>query len=179
MYQDKLEILVDREKIAEKVQELGQLISKDHQFIDQPLVVIGILKGALTFTADLIRAMSIPIQLEFITASSYGMGDETSGKVQITHKSFEDLKDRHILLVDDITDSGRTFKELGKLLEAYEPADIRYCALLDKPSRREVAMKADYRGFAIPNAFVVGYGLDYAERYRELPDIQIIVNDEE
>lgn len=178
MNQDKLEILIAREKIAEKVQELGTLISKDYQDIDQPLVVIGVLKGALPFVADLIRSLSIPIELEFIVASSYGDGDESTGKVRITYQSFEDLKGREILLVDDITDSGRTFKELGEALEAYEPAGIRYCALLDKPSRRAVAMKADYRGFAIPNAFVVGYGLDYAGRHRELADICIVTEED-
>lgn len=172
------EVLIDREKIAEKVQELGRTISKDFEELNEPLIVVGVLKGALLFVADLIRAMDIPVELEFIVASSYGDSDESSGDVRIGYKSFESLKDRSILLVDDITDSGRTFRDLGEALQAYEPKEVRFCALLDKPSRRAVSMKADYIGFSIPNAFVVGYGLDFAGRYRELADIAVVKTEE-
>lgn len=174
MNHTKIKTLIPRADIAGKVKEMGIEISDTYRQINEPLVVISVLKGAMVFTADLIRAMNVPVQLEVLVASSYGSGSESSGKVSITYKSFENLKDRHVLVVDDITDSGRTFRDIGDQLMAFEPASVRFCAFLDKPSRREVTLKADFIGFSIPNEFVVGYGLDFAGYYRELPDVAIV-----
>lgn len=178
MNHTKLKTLIPQADIAGKVKELGAQISDTYRHIEEPLVVISVLKGAMLFTADLIRALNIPVQLEVLVASSYGDGSESSGKVEITYRSFESLKNRHVLVVDDITDSGRTFRDIGDGLQKYEPASIRFCAFLDKPSRREVTLKADYIGFSIPNEFVVGYGLDFAGYYRELPDVAIVSDGE-
>lgn len=178
MDKGKLKILVPRADIAIKVQELGRDISDTYRNIEEPVVVVSVLKGSLVFTADLIREINVPVQLETLVASSYGDGSESSGKVRIEYKSFDDLKDRHVLLVDDISDSGRTFQSIAEQLQAYEPASIRFCAFLDKPSRRAVTLKPDFIGFSIPNEFVVGYGLDFAGYYRELPDVAVVIPEE-
>lgn len=173
-------ILVSREQIAEKVQAMGAKITEDYRDKgDKKLVIISILKGAIPFTADLIRCIDLPLQLEAIVASSYGSGTTTSGTVELKYQSFKDLTDCNVILVDDIIDSGYTLQAIGKTIQAFQPASVAYCTFLSKPSRREAEINIDYLGFEIPDKFVIGYGLDFDGRYRELPDITYIETNEE
>jgi len=166
------EILLTPEDIARRVQELGAEITRDYQ--GKELVVIGILKGALPFMADLIRQIKVPLRYDLMAVSSYGDSTRTSGAVQILKDIEMGLEDQHVLVVEDIIDTGLTLKYLVSNLQARCPASLKICTLLDKPSRREVDIHPDYNGFVIPDHFVVGYGLDYAERFRELPMIGIL-----
>ena len=167
-------ILISREDIAKKVKEMGQQITEDYKDQDKPLVVISVLKGAIPFTADLIRAIDLPLRLEVLVASSYGSGTVSSGKVNIKYKSFDDLSGCNVILVDDIIDSGYTLQAIGQTMENFNPAHVAYCTFLNKPERRKSDLKVDYMGFDIPDKFVIGYGLDYDSKYRELPDIEYI-----
>lgn len=167
-------ILISREDIAKKVKEMGQQITEDYKDQDKPLVVISVLKGAIPFTADLIRAIDLPVRLEVLVASSYGSGTVSSGKVNIKYKSFDDLSGCNVILVDDIIDSGYTLQAIGQTMEDFNPAHVAYCTFLNKPERRKSDLKVDYMGFDIPDKFVIGYGLDYDSKYRELPDIEYI-----
>ena len=167
-------ILISREDIAKKVKEMGQQITEDYKDQDKPLVVISVLKGAIPFTADLIRAIDLPLRLEVLVASSYGSGTVSSGKVNIKYKSFDDLSGCNVILVDDIIDSGYTLQAIGQTMEDFNPAHVAYCTFLNKPERRKSDLKGDYMGFDIPDKFVIGYGLDYDSKYRELPDIEYI-----
>jgi hypoxanthine phosphoribosyltransferase len=167
-------ILISREDIAKKVKEMGQQITEDYKDQDKPLVVISVLKGAIPFTADLIRAIDLPLRLEVLVASSYGSGTVSSGKVNIKYKSFDDLSGCNVILVDDIIDSGYTLQAIGQTMEDFNPAHVAYCTFLNKPERRKSDLKVDYMGFDIPDKFVIGYGLDYDSKYRELPDIEYI-----
>ena len=137
-------------------------------------MVISVLKGAIPFTADLIRAIDLPLRLEVLVASSYGSGTVSSGKVNIKYKSFDDLSGCNVILVDDIIDSGYTLQAIGQTMEDFNPAHVAYCTFLNKPERRKSDLKVDYMGFDIPDKFVIGYGLDYDSKYRELPDIEYI-----
>lgn len=167
-------ILISREDIAKKVKEMGQQITEDYKDQDKPLVVISVLKGAIPFTADLIRAIDLPLRLEVLVASSYGSGTVSSGKVNIKYKSFDDLSGCNVILVDDIIDSGYTLQAIGQTMEDFNPAHVAYCTFLNKHERRKSDLKVDYMGFDIPDKFVIGYGLDYDSKYRELPDIEYI-----
>lgn len=167
-------ILISREDIAKKIKEMGQQITEDYKDQDKPLVVISVLKGAIPFTADLIRAIDLPLRLEVLVASSYGSGTVSSGKVNIKYKSFDDLSGCNVILVDDIIDSGYTLQAIGQTMEDFNPAHVAYCTFLNKPERRKSDLKVDYMGFDIPDKFVIGYGLDYDSKYRELPDIEYI-----
>ena len=167
-------ILISREDIAKKVKEMGQQITEDYKDQDKPLVVISVLKGAIPFTADLIRAIDLPLRLEVLVASSYGSGTVSSGKVNIKYKSFDDLSGCNVILVDDIIDSGYTLQAIGQTMEDFNPAHVAYCTFLNKPERRKSDLKVDYMGFDIPDKVVIGYGLDYDSKYRELPDIEYI-----
>ena len=167
-------ILISREDIAKKVKEMGQQITEDYKDQDKPLVVISVLKGAIPFTADLIRAIDLPLRLEVLVASSYGSGTVSSGKVNIKYKSFDDLSGCNVILVDDIIDSGYTLQAIGQTMEDFNPAHVAYCTFLNKPERRKSDLKVDYMGVDIPDKFVIGYGLDYDSKYRELPDIEYI-----
>ena len=158
-------------QIQARIKELGQEISKDFRTLEKP-VVIGVMKGGFCFLADLVRQINIesPLQIEFVRLSSYGSGTESSGNVQAPYLDLPNIKRRHILVVEDIIDSGRTAKFfLDYLRDQFDPQTLKLAAFLDKPSRRVVPMEADYTGFKIEDLFVVGYGLDYAENYRELP----------
>lgn len=166
------EILLTPEQIATRVQELGAEITADYQ--GKELMVIGILKGALPFMADLIRQIKIPLKYDLMAVSSYGASTRTSGAVQILKDIEMELEGRHVLVVEDIIDTGLTLKYLLNNLKARHPSSLKVCTLLDKPSRREVEIRPEYNGFAIPDRFVVGYGLDYAERFRELPMIGVL-----
>src|ERR1700730_12388802 len=163
--------MIDSARITRRVRRLGRQISEAYADIETPLVMLVILKGATVFTVDLLRSLSIPAELEFVRAASYGAGPATSGRVRLAHMMQGTFADRHVLLVEDIVDSGRTAEAVTKRVRQMRPASLRLAALLDRPARRVVEVKIDFRGFVIPDRFVIGYGLDYAGLYRELPDI--------
>jgi hypoxanthine phosphoribosyltransferase len=169
---DKTKVIITREEIAKKIDELAAEIRRDYK--DKNPILIGVLKGSFVFLSDLARAMNIPVEVDFIRVSSYGAGKESSGKIKLVKDVETPIKDRHILVVEDIVDRGLTVRFLLDYLSFRKPASLKLCALFDKPSRRKVEVPIDYRGFTIPDAFVVGYGLDYSEQYRYLPDLCIL-----
>jgi hypoxanthine phosphoribosyltransferase len=161
------EILVQPDELSHRVRELGAQISGDYAGRD--LLLIGVLKGAVFFLADLMRHIDVPCEVDFMAVSSYGSSTDTSGVVRILKDLDAPLEGRHVLIVEDIVDSGLTLQYLMRTLETRGPASLEVCALLTKPERRLVEMPARYVGFEIPDKFAIGYGLDYAERYRNLP----------
>jgi hypoxanthine phosphoribosyltransferase len=161
------EILVQPDELAHRVRELGEEISRD--YAGRELLLIGVLKGAVFFLADLMRHIDVPCEVDFMAVSSYGSSTDTSGVVRILKDLDAPLEDRHVLIVEDIVDSGLTLQYLMRTLETRGPASLEVCALLTKPERRLVETPARYVGFEIPDKFAIGYGLDYAERYRNLP----------
>ncbi len=165
-------ILVSENEIDERVSELAEQITKDYE--GKNLFVIGVLKGSFIFMADLVRKIQLPCQIDFMAVSSYGGNTKTTGAVKITKDLNADIEGKDVLIVEDILDSGRTLNYLINYFRNRHPASVRICTLLDKPERREVPLTADYSGFDIPNRFVVGYGLDYDERYRNLPYIGVL-----
>lgn len=167
-----LRVLISEEDLKKRVAELGRQISADYQG-REPLLV-SVLRGSYIFMADLTRAVDCFCQIDFMAVSSYGKGTESSGQVKIIKDLSESIEGRDVIVVEDILDSGNTLHYLFQLLQARHPASIRLAALLDKPSRRTKPVKADYVGFEVPDEFVVGYGLDYNERYRNLPYIGIL-----
>lgn len=168
----KIKVLVDRETIKDKVQELGKKISGDYE--GQELVLIGVLKGGFMFLADLMREITIPIDMDFIAVSSYGESTQSSGIVRIIKDTDIDVKGKHVLIVEDLVDTGLTLRYLKDLFRTREPLSVRVCTAFDKPSRRKVNIGIEYRGIEVPDEFIVGYGLDYAGKYRNLPDICVI-----
>jgi hypoxanthine phosphoribosyltransferase len=166
------EVLVDQAQIQERVRVLGETISREYQGRD--LLLVSVLKGSIVFMADLIRAISIPHEIDFMATSSYGSGVSSSGVVRILKDLNHSIEGRNIVVVEDIIDSGHTLSYLLRILQERQPASIRILTLLDKPDRREVDVPVDWIGFSIPNAFVVGYGLDYNEIYRNLPYIGVL-----
>ncbi len=166
------EILFDEEAIARKVKELADGISRDYAGKD--LLLVSILKGAVVFTADLMRLITIPVAVDFICASSYGMSTEASQKIHIKKDLDTEITGKHVLLVDTIVDTGETINYLIKMLSERKPSSLKTVALLDKKSRRTVDVPIAYRGFEIPDKFVVGYGLDCAQQYRNLPYIAAV-----
>jgi hypoxanthine phosphoribosyltransferase len=166
------EVLIDRETLANRVAELGAEISADYEGRD--LLLIGVLKGAVFFMADLMRHLTVPCEVDFMAISSYGDATDSSGIVRILKDLDINIEGRHVLVVEDIIDSGLTLSYLIRNLESREPATLEVCALLTKPSRREIDVPVRYVGFEIPNKFVVGYGLDFAERYRNLPYVGVL-----
>jgi len=169
---EKQEVLINQQQIIEKVKELGLQISKDYQ--GKELIVVGILKGAIIFLSDLIRSIEVPLTLDFMAVSSYGAGTSSSGAVRILKDLECSVEGKHLLVVEDIVDTGLTLKYLLDNLKARGPASIRICTFLDKPSRRLIPVQPDYNGFAIPDRFVVGYGLDFNEQYRHLPYVAVL-----
>jgi hypoxanthine phosphoribosyltransferase len=167
------EILIDEETLAARVTELGAEVSADYQGRD--LLLIGVLKGAVFFMADLMRHLTVPCEVDFMAISSYGDSTDSSGIVRILKDLDINIEGRHVLVVEDIIDSGLTLSYLMRNLESREPASLEVCALLTKPARREIDVPVRYVGFEIPNKFVVGYGLDFAERYRNLPYVAALV----
>lgn len=165
-------ILVSREKIKTRVAELGIELSEHYQGKD--VTIVSILSGALIFTADLIRSCDFPTRLDCLRAESYGNATAAQTPPRITNPLKTDIKDHHVLVVDDILDSGNTLKAIIAHLEKLFPASLKTCVLLDKPARHEKSFSADFCGFSIPDQFVVGYGLDFAERYRSLPCIGVL-----
>jgi len=164
-----LEVLISRKQIAEGVARIGQQITRD--FAGESVVLVGVLRGACLFLSDLARQIELEATFDFIAVRSYGTQKESAGEVQLIKDVTTPLEDKNIILVEDILDTGLTFTFLQKLLQARNPRTLKFAALLDKPSRRKMPVQADYVGFQIPDKFVVGYGLDYAERFRNLPDI--------
>src|ERR1700687_4427421 len=177
-----LKILVSREQIANRVAEMGAQISKD--FAGEPVILVGVLKGATIFLSDLARHIDLDSTFDFIGVSSYGnrptptqelkSGWDSTGEVKLTKDVDQSMKDRNGILVEDILDTGLTMTYLKKMLLARQPRSLKVAALLDKPSRRKLPLEGNHCGFKIPDEFVVGYGLDYAEKYRNLPDICIV-----
>ena len=163
--------MISATRIARRVRQLGKQISETYADIETPLVMVVILKGATVFAADLLRSLSIPAELEFVRASSYHGGTTSSGRLQLAHMVDGPLVGRHVLLVEDIVDSGLTVNVITKRIRRMGPASLRIAALLDRPARRVVDVKIDFCGFVIPDRFVIGYGLDYAGLYRERPHI--------
>lgn len=172
MHDDILEVLVSEEQLKEKVTELGAQISRDYEGKD--LLLVSILKGAVVIMADIMRAVTIPCAIDFMQVSSYGSGTTSSGLVKIIKDLDQDLSGKDLLIVEDVLDTGITLSNLVPMLKLRNPNSVKICAILDKPSRRKADIKADYTGFEIPDAFVVGYGLDYDEKYRNLPYVGIL-----
>ena len=170
------EILFSEEDILNRVAELGEQISADYK--DKNLYVISLLRGSFVFTADLVRKMDIPVKIDFIVTSSYGYETETSGTVEIASYIEEDLTGHHVLIVDDIVDSGLTMKKVIEYLETKKPSSIKNCVLLDKPERRQLKLVPDYIGFTIPNKFVGGYGLNYGDHYRNIPYVFAVTDED-
>lgn len=165
-------ILVSQEELEAKVEELATQIAED--YVDKDPVFLGILKGSFVFMADLMRKINIYCDIDFMAVSSYGNKSTTSGAVKINKDLSQNIEGRHVIIIEDILDSGVTLSYLKKYLLNRNPESIKICTLLDKPARRKTDIKADYFGFDIPDEFVVGYGLDYAERYRNLPFIGVL-----
>jgi hypoxanthine phosphoribosyltransferase len=172
IHRDVEEVLLTEQQIHDRVAQLGQQLAED--YAGRSPVLVSVLKGSIIFMADLIRATPIPLSLDLMEVSSYGSGTETSGQVRILKDLSSSIQDRDVIVVEDIIDTGLTLNYLLRYLGERHPASIRICCLLDKPARRLADIEIDYRGFTIPDRFVVGYGLDYDERYRNLPYVGVL-----
>lgn len=172
MNNDIKEVLISTDALAARVRELGEQISAD--YAGRSILMVGVLRGAVIFMADLARAISRPVAIDFIAVSSYGASTHSSGVVRIIKDLDEDVAGKHLLIVEDIIDSGLTLKYLYDNLLSRNPASVKICTLLSKPSRRKVDVPVAYNGFTIPDYFAVGYGLDYAEKYRNLPYVGVL-----
>ena len=168
------EVLCSEEAIKQRLSELGREITEKYE--GKKLYVVSLLKGSFIFTADLVREIKIPVKINFMTTSSYGHSEETSGNVEIVTDLDEDLTEYDILIVDDITDSGLTMKFVKEHLERKNPRSVNCCVLLDKPDRRQVELEPTYVGFTIPDKFVVGYGLNYGDYYRNIPYVFVVTD---
>jgi hypoxanthine phosphoribosyltransferase len=162
-------LFLSRQEIAQTIESLAAEITRDYR--DKNPVLIGILKGSFIFMADLVRMLDFPLELEFITVSSYGRGRSTPGQLKVIQGLRCPVKNRHVLIVEDIVDTGNTTAFLLDYLGKKKPASVKLCVLTDKPSRRQTEVNIDYLGFSVPDKFIVGYGIDYDEKYRNLPDI--------
>ena len=172
MEQDMQQILFTQDQVAARVQELAAQITRD--YAGKTPLVVGVLRGSFIFMADLVRHLDLPLTLDFMAASSYGAGTSSSGQVEIKKDISSSIEDYHVIIVEDILDSGNTLYYLLDVLKLRKAASIRICTLLDKPERRAKPIQADYTGFVVPDAFVVGYGLDYNQQYRNLPYIGVL-----
>ncbi len=172
MLQDIERILISEEALQARIKELGAQVAQD--YADKEPIFIGVLKGVVNFFKDMVTATPIRCQYDFMAVSSYGSGTSTSGNVQLLKDISTDIKGRHVIILEDILDSGLTLKFVRERLLTMEPASLKICTLLDKPERRKVDIHADYIGFTVPNEFVVGYGLDYEEFYRNLPFVGVL-----
>lgn len=171
----KLRLLIRREEVEAAVRRLAAEITRDYR--DRNPVLIGILKGSFMFMADLVRYLDFPLEVEFIRLSSYGKGKETSGVIRVVQGLCHQVKGRDLLVVEDIVDSGLTISSLLNYLKMRKPASIKLCVLTDKPARRKVPITIDYLGFTVPDKFIVGCGLDWCEKFRNLPDIWVLEED--
>ena len=174
--EDKIRVLLSEEEVDRTIQEIGAQISKDYE--GRSIHLICILKGGIFFTCELAKRITVPVSLDFMSVSSYGSGTKSSGIVRIVKDLDEPLDGKDVLIVEDIIDSGRTLSYLIEILHKRNPKSIRLCTLLDKPERRVADVKVDYVGFNIPDEFVVGYGLDYDQKYRNLPYIGVVEAEE-
>lgn len=172
MQRDIKEILISKEELNEKVKQLGERISEDYK--GKELVLVGVLRGGFIFLADLVREITIPVDIDFISVSSYGASTKSSGVVRIMKDIDININGKHVLIVEDLVDTGLTLKYLKELLKTRGPASVKICTALDKPSRRAVEIEVEYDGITIPDEFVIGYGLDYAGKYRNLPDVCVL-----
>lgn len=168
----KLKVLISREELKVKTEELARRISTDYKGKD--LLLVGVLKGGFMFLSDLCRHLDIPVSIDFISVSSYGNSTVSSGVVRILKDIDYDITDKHVLIVEDLIDTGLTLTYLKDLFAAKQCASVKICTILDKPSRRKVNLDVDYQGIIIPDEFVIGYGLDYMEKYRNLPDVCVV-----
>lgn len=173
---ENISVLLSEERVLARIGELAEQISRD--FAGKELKLICILKGSIFFTTELAKRISLPVKLDFMSVSSYGDKTESSGRVKIVKDLDESVENEHVLVIEDIVDSGRTLSFLLELLKSRRPASLSLCTLLDKPDRRVVEVNVDYTGFEIPDEFVVGFGLDYAQRYRALPYVGVLRMDE-
>lgn len=176
---EEIKELISEEQVNARIKELGERISKD--YAGKSVHLVCILKGACLFMCELAKRIEVPVSMDFMTVSSYGSGTKSTGVVRIRKDLDDPIKDLHVLIVEDIVDSGRTLAYLGEVFRDRGCASVRTCTLLDKPERRVVDLKVDYTGFEIPDQFVVGYGMDYDQRYRDLPFIGVVnfVEDEQ
>jgi len=172
VFQQQLKILISCDEIAKAVSRLAREIERDYQ--DRQPLLIGVLKGSFMFMADLIRQLDLPLDLDFVRLSSYDAARESSGKVEVVHETKTPVKDRDVLVVEDIVDTGITVSFLLDYLKSKQPASLKVCTLTDKPSRRRIQVPIDYRGFTVSNKFIVGYGLDCDQKFRNLPDIHTL-----
>ena len=170
--QDKISVLIPEEKVNAKIKELGEQISRDYE--GKEVHIICILKGGVFFACELAKRITVPVSLDFMQVSSYGNQTKSTGVVRIKKDLDDTMEGKHVIIAEDIIDSGKTLHYLIPVLEQRNPASIKLCAMLNKPDRREVDVKIDYLGFDIPDEFVVGYGLDYAQKYRNLPYIGVV-----
>ncbi len=168
------DVLISRDELQAMCQRLGEQISKD--YAGQEIILIGVLKGAYVFLADLSRYITVPVRIDFMSMSSYGSGTRSSGIVKILKDVDQDITGKHVVIVEDIIDSGLTLNKLMELLSTRNPASIALCTAFDKPSRRQIDIEVKYRGLEIPNEFIVGYGLDFNGDYRNLPDVCILAD---
>ena len=174
---EKVHVLISEEDVDKRIQEVGDQISKD--YAGKQVHLVCVLKGGVFFLCELAKRITVPVSLDFMSVSSYGNETKSTGVVRIVKDLDEPLKDKEVIVVEDIVDSGRTLSYLLEMLKDRGPKSVKLCTLLDKPERRVVDVNVDYTGFAIPDEFVVGYGLDYAQKYRNLPYIGVVELDEE
>ncbi|MDF2684846.1 MAG: Hpt [Clostridia bacterium] len=174
---DRVEVYISEDEIKNKVKELGEMITRDYKGRDTNLLLIAILKGSVVFLSDLIRAVDVPLAIDFMIISSYGSGTESKGNVKIIKDLDINISNYDLLIVEDILDSGNTLSKIIEMLKTRKPKSLKICAFLDKPERRIAPVKLDYTGFTIKDEFVIGYGLDYNEKYRNLPYIGILTLD--
>ncbi len=168
-------MLINREHVKEKVAELAAQVQRD--YADRTPLLIGVLKGSFVFLADLVRALDMPLEVEFIRLSSYGAAKESTGEVKVIQNLNSSVEGRDVLVIEDIEDTGLSLSFLLNTLRDQKPSSVRLCALLDKPSRRKTPVEIDYLGFTVPDRFIVGYGIDFNEQYRNLPDICYLEED--
>lgn len=170
---DNIKVLISEQEVAEKVQAIADQINKEYQ--GKEIHLVCVLKGSIFFTCELAKRLTVPVTMDFMSVSSYGDGTESSGRIKIVKDLDDSIAGKDVLIVEDIIDSGRTLSHLIQLLRTRQPNSVKLCTLLDKPDRRVTDVTVDYTGFVIPDEFVVGYGLDYAQRYRNLPYIGVVV----
>ena len=171
---DKIRVMIPEEEVDAKIREIAAQITKDYAGKEVHLVCI--LKGSIFFTCELAKRIDLPVTLDFMSVSSYGDGTESTGRIKMVKDLDENIEGKDVIVIEDIIDTGRTLSHLMEVLKVRKPATLKLCTLLDKPSRRVVDVKVDYTGFKIPDEFVVGYGLDFAQKYRNLPYIGVVEN---
>jgi hypoxanthine phosphoribosyltransferase len=170
----RVDVLISTDEVNARIQALGEQINAHYQGVDE-LVMVGLLRGSCVFMADLCRKLTLPVRLDFMTASSYGSSMESNRDVRILKDLDDEIHGKHVLIVEDIIDTGYTLSKVKEILSLRNPASLTICSLLDKPERREVQVPVDWTGFTIPDEFVVGYGIDYAQLYRNLPYIGKVI----